>query len=90
MKINNKVKKKVKNKYVQKTVKIIEQYLNILSTNACDFNNKAEDLKDKTRYFDSAVFAVQETHYRKKGKFIMKDYHIFESIRKNKEKEAHY
>ena len=60
--------------------------MNILSTNACDLKNKAEDLKNKVRYFNSAVFSVQETHFGKKVKFRMKDYIIFESIRKNKEK----
>ena len=64
----------------------MEQYLSILSTNACDLKHKSKDLKNKVRYFNSGVFAVQETHYRKKGMFRMKDYHIFESIRKNKEK----
>ena len=62
----------------------MEQYLSILSTNACDLKHKAEDLKNKVRYFNSGVFAVQETHFRKKMEFRMKDYHIFESIRKNK------
>ena len=75
-----------KHKHVKKTVKVNEQYMSILSTNACDLKSKAKDLKNKVRYFNSAVFSVQETHFRKKGKFRMKDNIIFESIRKNKEK----
>ena len=46
---------------------------------------KEEDLKNKVKYFNSSIFAVQETHYKKKGKFKLQDYVIFESIRKNKE-----
>ena len=63
-----------------------EQYLNILSTNAAGLNSKAEDLKNKVRFFDIGIFAIQETHYRKKGRFKLKDFVIFEAIRKNKEK----
>ena len=58
----------------------------MLSTNAADLYHKSEDLKNKVRYFESSIFAIQETHFRKKGRFKMQDYHIFESIRKNKEK----
>ena len=58
----------------------------MLSTNAADLYHKSEDLKNKVRYFESGIFAIQETHFRKKGRFKMQDYHVFESIRKNKEK----
>ena len=59
--------------------------LNILSTNARDMRYKESDLKDKVKFFNSSIFSVQETHYRQKGKFKLQDYHIFESIRKNKD-----
>ena len=65
---------------------INNQYLSVLSTNAADLNHKSKDLKNKVKYFDSSIFTVQETHYRKRGRFKMQDYHVFESIRKNKEK----
>ena len=61
-----------------------EQYLNLLSTNAADLKSKAEDLKNKVRFFDVGIFAVQETHYRKKGRFKLNNFEIFESIRKKK------
>ena len=47
--------------------------------------HKEEDLKNKVRFFSSAIFAIQETHYKSKGKFKLQDYQIFESIRKNKD-----
>ena len=56
-----------------------------MSTNARDLKCKEEDLKNKVKFFNSSIFAVQETHYKRKGKFKLKDYAIFESIRKNKE-----
>ena len=46
---------------------------------------KDEDLKNKIKFFESAIFSVQETHYQKKGKFKIQNFVIFESIRKNKE-----
>ena len=83
-KICKTIKTKTKSSTV-KTVNVREQYLNILSTNAADLKQKAEDLKNKIKYFESSIFAVQETHFRKKGMFKMQDYHIFEAKRKNKE-----
>ena len=55
-------KTKIKSSTV-KTVNVKEQYLNILSTNAADLKHKAEDLKNKVKYFNSSIFAVQETHF---------------------------
>ena len=75
---NTKSKNKTSNTRV--TVNVKNQNLSVLSTNAADLNHKSEDLKNKVRYFDCGIFAIQETHYRKKGKFKMQDYHIFESI----------
>ena len=43
----NKNSKTMKTKTTNKTVKVSEHYLNILSTNACDLKHKAEDLKNK-------------------------------------------
>ena len=59
-----------------------EQYLNVLITNAADLKSKAEDLKNKVRFLDIGIFEVQETHYRKKGRFKLNNFEIFESIRK--------
>ena len=71
-----------------KVVQVKDQYLNMLSTNTANLTHKGEDLKNKVRLFNSGIFAVQETHFRKKGRFKMQDFIIFESIRKNKEKEG--
>ena len=49
-------------------------------------HNKAEDLKNKIEYFKSSIVSIQETHFRKKGKFKYDNFHVFEAIRKNKEK----
>ena len=68
-----------------KTAVVMETSQNILSTNASDMKYKESDLKEKVKFFNSSIFAVQETHYKQKGKFKMQDYQIFESIRKNKD-----
>ena len=75
-----------KSKQFLKTVMVQEESLNILSTNASSLIHRAEGLKNKINYFKSGIFAVNETHFRKKGRFKMQNYHIFEAIRKNKEK----
>ena len=82
----NKQKQKNNVKNVRKkTLSIKETSLNILSTNARDMKYKEEDLKNKINHLGSSIFAVQETHYTRKGKFKLKDFQIFESIRKNKD-----
>ena len=58
----------------------------ILSTNASGLKYKADDLKDKVKYFESAIFAVQATQYQRKGNFTLENYHIFEANIKNREK----
>lgn len=54
--------------------------------NAADLKYKMEDLKNKMKYFNSHIVSVQETHFRKKGKFKHDQFVVFEAIRKNKEK----
>ena len=68
-----------------KTVLVKESSINIISTNARDLKYKEEDLKNMFEYLKSSIFAVQETHYKRKGKFKFQDFKIFEAIRKNKE-----
>ena len=63
-----------------------ETSVNILSTNARNMKYKEEDAKKKVRVFKSSIFAIQETHYKRKGKFKMHDFIVFESIRKKKKK----
>ena len=67
---------------MQNVVNIKEMCINILSTNADGLKHKSEDLKDKVKYFETSIFAIQETHYLKKGMFKMDNFHIFEAIRK--------
>ena len=70
----------------KKSIKVSNVLLNILSTNAAGLKHKASDLKEKVKYFNSAIFAVQETEYKRKGSFKMANYVIFEANRKNREK----
>ena len=53
----------------------------ILTTNAADLRMKTESLKSVINHFGSTVFSVQETHYRKKGKFNLDNFQIFEALR---------
>ena len=78
--------KKYKSKKHSKATKTQNTYVNILSTNASGLKNQLGDFKNKVKYFNSSIFTVQETHFPKKGRFHMDDYHIFEAIRKNKDK----
>jgi exonuclease III len=58
----------------------------VLTVNAAGLRHKAADLKNKIKFFNSAIFTVQETHFAKKGKFQMENFVIFEAIRKSKKK----
>ena len=68
-----------------RTTNLKEKSITILNTNANGLKHKSDDLKNKVKLFNSAIFAVLETHFSKKGKFKMPEYHIFESIRKGKQ-----
>ena len=57
-----------------------------MSSNAAGLRHKTADLRNKVKYFKSTIFSLKETHYTKKGKFKMDNYHIFEAIRKSKQK----
>ena len=43
---------------------------------------KSNSLKNLITHFKSSIFSVQETHYRKKGRFTHENFAIFEAIRK--------
>ena len=53
----------------------------IFSNNVAGLKNKAESLKSVIRELNIAVFTIQETHFSKKGKFLMNDFDVFEAIR---------
>ena len=54
----------------------------MLTTNAADLRMKKNSLKNIISYFNASIFSVQETHFRKKGRFTQDNFFIFESIRK--------
>ena len=47
---------------------------------------KVPSLKNIIKSQNIGIFCIQETHFVKKGKIQIENFHIFESIRKNKEK----
>ena len=58
-------------------VKCPEQSLNIVTTNAADLRQKTRSLKHIIPHFKASIFSVQETNYRKKGKYCQDNFHIF-------------
>ena len=59
-------------------------FLNIFSTNAASLKSKLKSLKQELKRCNSYIFTLQETHYVKKGKVMIENFEIFESIRKGK------
>ena len=60
--------------------------LGIFSANASGLGKKSHSLKHELNMTNSQIFTIQESHFRTKGRLKIKDFIIFESIRKNKEK----
>ena len=58
----------------------------MFSANADGLTKKAHSLRHQVTQCNAAIFTVQETQFRKKGRFKCEEYNIFEAIRKNKEK----
>ena len=56
----------------------------MFSNNAAGINNASKSfcLKSEIMLNNAAIFTIQETNFKKKGKFQVKGYNIFESIRK--------
>ena len=61
-----------------------ETSLNIFSTNAAGLKAKLKYLKSELVRTNSALFTLQETHMPKKGKVLIEDFEIFETIRTGK------
>ena len=78
--VNKKSKKSKRGGRKKKKYK--SENLVIYSTNAAGLKLKAESLKNEIKTLNAAVFTVQETHLVKKGKFKLKNFEIFEAIRK--------
>ena len=81
--INNGKKVLIKNKTKKKRRGGKKKFkkLNIISTNANGLTNKEENLKSEIKYFNAAIFSIQETNYSVKGKFKLANYKTFEIIR---------
>ena len=58
----------------------------MFSANAAGLNKKVHSLKYQVKECNAAVFTVQETNFKKKGRFKFEEFEIFEAIRQNKEK----
>ena len=80
---NIKPNKSKKNSKTNKTYK--HKNLTMFSANAAGLAKKGHSLRHEIKECNAAIFSIQETHYKKKGRFQLNDYEIFESIRKNKE-----
>ena len=60
--------------------------LGMLSANADGLGKKLHSLKHEISETNSKIFTIQETQFRSKGRVKIKDFVMFESIRKNKER----
>ena len=49
-------------------------------------NTKVHSLKYQLKESNAAIFTIQETNFKKKGRFKCAEFEIFEAIRQNKEK----
>ena len=58
----------------------------MFSANADGLNKKGHSLKYQIKNCNAGIFTVQETNFKKKGRFKLEDFEVFESIRQNKEK----
>ena len=60
----------------------------MFSNNAAGLTNPSKKicLKTEIRNTNAAIFTIQETCLKKKGKFKVKNYEIFEAIRKGEKK----
>ena len=59
-----------------------EKFISILSTNSAGLKNKLLSFKSELKEVDASIFTIQETHFKKKGLVKMKDFEIFEAIRR--------
>ena len=59
--------------------------MGIFSANADGLGKKLHSLKHELVETNSQIFTIQESQYKSKGRVKIKDFIIFEAIRKNKE-----
>ena len=60
--------------------------MTIFSANAAGMARKSHSLTHELKECSATIFSIQETNYKKKGRYVNNEYEIFEAIRKNKEK----
>ena len=60
--------------------------MTIFSANAAGMARKSHSLTHELKECSATIFSIQETNYKKKGRYVNDEYEIFEAIRKNKEK----
>ena len=82
---NKKVTKKTSDKEEEEKNKTSGN-LNIFAANADGLQGKELSLKNEVIESKASIFCVQETKFRKSGRFAMNNFVVFEAIRKNKEK----
>ena len=58
----------------------------MFSANADGLGEKIQSLRHEIRETHSQILTIQETQFRTKGRLKIKDFIIFEAIRKNKER----
>ena len=60
--------------------------MKLFLTNCAGLTSNVKSLKHELLASGAEIFALQKTHFSKKGTFKFNDFQIFESIRKNKKK----
>ena len=60
--------------------------LTIFSANAAGMARKSHSLTHELKECNANIFAIQETNYKKKGRYSNNEYEIFEAIRKKQGK----
>ena len=60
--------------------------LNIFAANADGLQGKQTSLKSEVIESDASIFCIRETKFRRSGRFVIKNFVIFEAMRKNKKK----
>ena len=80
---NHKTQKSKKNNktYKNKNKTHPVHSLCLLTANAAGLKMKVQSLKSELKYLQCGIFTLQETHFKKKGKLVIDDWEIFESIR---------
>ena len=84
-KINNKTHK---NNTKSHKINKLNRYstMAIFSANAAGMARKSLSLTHELKECNATIFSIQETNYKKKGKYSNNEYEVFEALRQNKEK----